>query len=211
MKLSDYILLSREERTAHIDLSTPCDVRSHRCKERKEVILELLGVEDDVSNWFVGGVRNCHLCECDSTNGYCLNPLHFYVGTQKDNTRDIPLERLRRGGALGGATNRKNGTGIFAMSAEEWSAAGRKGGLKGGRNGGLAAGALVHKQLWISTIDGFIGWPGGVAYHNKLAGGDGSERVRLDEKDGHLLKQFGLSRFKRSNRNRPPHHTEEVK
>ena len=38
----------------------------------------------------------------------------------------------------------------------------------------------VNNQVWESTIDGFRGNAGNVAYHNKLKGWDPSARVRID-------------------------------
>lgn len=88
MKLSDYILQSREVRIAHIDLSTPCDFRRRKNKAQKQTIVDFLGVENDVTNWVDAGINRCHLCEYDTPHGNCSNPLHQYLGTVKENAND---------------------------------------------------------------------------------------------------------------------------
>jgi hypothetical protein len=88
MKLSDYILQPREVRIAHIDLSTPCDPQGSRAGKNKQAILDFLGIEDDLNSWAAARVNRCHLCTCDSTKGWCANPLHYYIGTAAENTAD---------------------------------------------------------------------------------------------------------------------------
>ena len=88
MLLSDYLKLTRDERTAHIDLSTPCE-RGQNHADRSVIartkLAELYDLELDVSS---RKSHICHRCECGSQNGYCLNPKHFYLGTVRENRYD---------------------------------------------------------------------------------------------------------------------------
>lgn len=118
MNLTDYILLSKEERISHIQLSSPC-AHSHfsekwRRKIARENILSFLGVKVNVSNWNLAKVCICHLCENNSVNGYCENPLHIYLGTRKENFEDIPLQ-IRRSSQSKGAlqTNKQRWISLY--------------------------------------------------------------------------------------------------
>ena len=95
MKLSEYVLKTREERTAHIDLTTECVTGK---KWHKSTFLEFLGIEDDIPNWKLAHVERCHLCQCHSRNGNCVNPKHVYIGTSKENSADRPQEYLIESG-----------------------------------------------------------------------------------------------------------------
>lgn len=102
MKLSEYILRPREVRIAHIDCSTPCDLQGERAKRDKQSILGFLGLENDVPDWKEAGIHRCHLCKCDSQNGWCANRLHYYIGTSSENTKDFLTanpEHPRKNGA----------------------------------------------------------------------------------------------------------------
>ena len=59
-----------------------------RTKAARSALLAYLGVEDDVPNWVSGKVCLAHLCDHDSTNGWCMNPQHLYVGTYSENSLD---------------------------------------------------------------------------------------------------------------------------
>lgn len=107
MNLSDYILLPREKRIAHIDLTTPCITGK---KWRKSTFLDYLSIEDNISNWKESKIERCHLCECGSTNGHCVNPLHVYIGTPKENASDRPQEYLVESGRRLGLTPDTNET-----------------------------------------------------------------------------------------------------
>ena len=97
MNLSEYILLPRETRVEHIDLSTPCDLHSRSFWSRNPT-WEFFGVVNDVGV-LKGKVTRCHCCGSDTTsNLVCINPLHHYIGVPKENTHDIPREHLQRGG-----------------------------------------------------------------------------------------------------------------
>jgi len=100
MNLSEYILLPREKRIAHIDLSTPCTfIGSNTWIRGKD--WDFHELQNDVGN-LRGKIARCHLCGCGVTqmnNGtVCNNPLHYYWGTPKENTHDMPREHLQRGG-----------------------------------------------------------------------------------------------------------------
>lgn len=97
--LSDYILLSKEERTAHIDLSTECEPcgSGHR---KKHILLDYLQLTNDVENWTTARIHRCHLCEHGRRNGWCINPRHFYFGTASENQLDLPKEFRQHRGSL---------------------------------------------------------------------------------------------------------------
>ncbi len=107
MKLSEWMQLSREERTAHIDLSTPCqpDGSWHR---NKHVLLDFHELENDYDNWMTSRVHRCHLCECGSRKGNCNNPQHFYFGTASENHLDTDPEWRKRRSAAAGAASKGN-------------------------------------------------------------------------------------------------------
>jgi hypothetical protein len=105
MNLSDYILLPREQRIKHIDLTIPCvcytgNQVSGRLKVRSTLLdhLSLVKHHGDYN------IHCCHLCENGSYSGaVCLNPHHMYFGTAKENAQDIPAdvrsETMRRANA----------------------------------------------------------------------------------------------------------------
>ena len=102
MRLSEYILLPREVRKRHLDLTTPC-VLNEGCigakrKRGKKALLALLRIENDVPNWVEAKIQVCHSCDCHSANGWCENPLHLSIGTAKENQSDISPEAQRKGG-----------------------------------------------------------------------------------------------------------------
>ena len=93
MNLSEYILLPREERIKHTATCTEnwCVVGSSisgRPKQLRETLLTNLGVTDDVQDWNLAGIQVCHVCPQDSTNYYCAEPTHAYMGTAKENAAD---------------------------------------------------------------------------------------------------------------------------
>jgi hypothetical protein len=99
MKLSEYILKSKEEREAHIDLDSPCEMVSYgrwtKPKLRKE-LMESLGFVQDVSMVEAKAVLR-HMCSCGTSHGkqtgsVCANPLHIALGTALENSLDIPAE-----------------------------------------------------------------------------------------------------------------------
>jgi hypothetical protein len=86
--------------------------------------------------------------------------------------KEVMEEARRKGGTNGGRKsgkdNAEKGLGLFNPlykdQKKEW-----------GRKGGLA----LSKQVWQSTVDGFISTASGVAVHNKSIGADSSARVRI--------------------------------
>lgn len=94
MNIVEYLTLPLEERKAHIDLSTPCDFSGGRGGYRKNLmrknLLNLLGIpyEPNIKKF---GACVCHRC-CNCTGKardvYCVNPLHLYLGTLSENSKD---------------------------------------------------------------------------------------------------------------------------
>ena len=124
-RLSEYILLPREVRKAHIDLSTPCILNGGasggRSRRGRKALLALLGVENDFPNWRTAKIQLCHACDCHSKNGYCENPLHLSIGTAKENISDIPLEVLQENGRKWGKRALELKTGIHDPTVREES------------------------------------------------------------------------------------------
>jgi len=103
MKLSEWILRSREERTAHIDLSTPCEFDAP--VRNKHILLNHLSIDDDCPNWTEAKIHRCHLCSCGRRKGGCVNPKHFYFGTASENQLDTnPEWRKQRSRKCGTAS-----------------------------------------------------------------------------------------------------------
>ena len=123
MNVSNYILKTRCERTAHIDLSSPCDLSRYQHRRRgkwaRKALLECLGVEDDLKDWRGGRIEICHLCEHDTNNGLCLNPLHLYIGNRQENRMDTPSELRKKGGRASAikahAKKDENGRSLHAL------------------------------------------------------------------------------------------------
>jgi hypothetical protein len=92
--LSNYLKLSLEERTKHVDLTSPCDTTTRGRKFRaKFELLRRFELVNDVWDWSKSAVHLCHHCENDSSNGWCGNPLHLHVGTCKENYHMRPEEQ----------------------------------------------------------------------------------------------------------------------
>ena len=98
MKLSDYILLPREKRIEHIDLSTECELGTlyGRSRGGNDKLYGLIGVEDDIENWTSERIHICHLCDCGRRKGECGNPRHIYIGTASENQFDQGKEFLHK-------------------------------------------------------------------------------------------------------------------
>lgn len=100
MFLSDFAELPQEERTKHIDLSTPCELINFSkpyCRETAlSKLLELLQLQNNVENRTSSDILCLHHCEHDSSNGWCTNPLHISFGSCKENILMIPLEVRKR-------------------------------------------------------------------------------------------------------------------
>ena len=136
MKLSEYIKLSREERTTHIDLDSPCDLSDKAGKQKR--IFDWFDLEDDIGNWAKSGIERCHLCKHDSHNGYCSNPLHIYIGTKRENRLDIEPEVRsqiartagKEGCHIGGKRSAELGVGVHDKSDPRVIEGNRKGGKR---------------------------------------------------------------------------------
>lgn len=154
MKLSDWLRLPIEQREAHIDLTTPCELRvtqpyhgfpgGQEMRPHKSEQLAFHGLEDDVPSWR-GKVHRCHLCDHGHRNGFCSNPRHIRLGTPSENERDKPLETIRRVSSLGHAGRKRLGRGN-----------------RPGRGGYKTQALRV-----ISTIDGYFGTPASVGAHHR--------------------------------------------
>jgi hypothetical protein len=89
MELSE---MSREERTAHVDLMSPCQIDKSKHHYRNALI-DFTGIKPD-RTWLA-----CHLCQNDSQSDKpCRNPLHIYWGTKTENLTDVcPITGLTPG------------------------------------------------------------------------------------------------------------------
>jgi hypothetical protein len=101
------------------------------------------------------------------------NPLRaewFKRGSETQKKRKIGLfgdrsewiETYRENGRIQGTLSYENGTGLFSPEAK------RK--LE-----------EAQKQLWSSTLDGFVSTAAGVAAHNRSIGGTGKDKIKLQE------------------------------
>ena len=73
-------------------------------------------------------------------------------------------------------TQKENKSGIYSMSHEELSLAGKT----GGKIGGVKGAKKQHKQQWKCLITGHISSPCGLSSYQKARGIDKSMRVRLE-------------------------------
>ena len=139
MSLYTFMGLSRKQRRAHLDLTTPCefDGKSNTTRQRRGLrrLLDHLSLTDD----WVGPKQKscvmCHVCDHGSNKEWCNNPRHIYFGRKwEDHALDkTPAARRRAGGP-----NLKS-----------------KGGHK-----------TTNAQVWVSLIDGYKSTAAGVArYH----------------------------------------------
>lgn len=79
-KVADWIKESREVRTEHLDLRTPCIERGGNSTNHRGVLAEYLNTDFPKGS----GIDLCHACH----NGNCSNPKHLYWGTRKENVAD---------------------------------------------------------------------------------------------------------------------------
>jgi hypothetical protein len=91
MNLSEYILLPREQRIAHIDLSSDCTLGPpKRTEKARRALIKHLSINEDVKQ---RNIQCCHLCPNNSKAAqHCFNPLHMYIGTRKENEQDKPRQ-----------------------------------------------------------------------------------------------------------------------
>lgn len=142
MNLSEWILKSRDERISHCDLSTPCcfSEKKGRGHQARGAIFSFHGIVNDVDDLKKASIGTNHLCECDSNNGECVNPLHLYIGTKSENSFDMDEEKRGSGGRA------TKGVSKFIP-----------------RSTHQAAGRSTGSQRWRSKIDGHISPPGPLA------------------------------------------------
>lgn len=92
INLSEYILLPRETRIAHIDLDSPCECLNHRKWQNNKILFRrvcgVLGIHNDVPNRKEAKIETCHLCP----EKHCQNPYHSYLGSSQENRLDVPAE-----------------------------------------------------------------------------------------------------------------------
>jgi|13_taG_2_1085334.scaffolds.fasta_scaffold90079_2 ribosomal protein L37AE/L43A len=153
--ITQHMQLSKQQRQAHIDLTSPCipavytrntvnnkkgvfSDKRHGSVQSKKKLIEYHQIE----NFKGRNVHTCHKCLNDSTspNGFvCLNPLHLYFGSPKENSFDISCsdrkQRSKKGGLKGGNTNSKKGKKYFGDM-------GKKGVAKALKNGNH----ISHKE-----------------------------------------------------------------
>jgi hypothetical protein len=87
VKLSEYVLLSVEERRKHLDISTPCEEPRNNRKRRRQ-LLELLGLEDDTT-FRETGVCVKSLCKSgDGEVSRCTNPKHAWFTQYNERSED---------------------------------------------------------------------------------------------------------------------------
>ncbi len=83
INIQEYILKSRDERTAHLDLSEPCHERGADSRECRGLLAYFL--ETSVPKGM--GIHCCHACY----NSACNNPRHLYWGTASENAKDTVI------------------------------------------------------------------------------------------------------------------------
>lgn len=76
--VEEWIKESRDNRTAHLDMSEPCIERGGNSTVHRGVLAQYL--DTNVPN----KIDLCHNCG----NGKCSNPKHLYWGTRKENVED---------------------------------------------------------------------------------------------------------------------------
>ena len=76
--VEEWILESRESRTAHVDMTEPCIERGGNSTVHRGILAQYL--ETNLPE----KIDLCHNCG----NGKCSNPKHLYWGTRKENIED---------------------------------------------------------------------------------------------------------------------------
>lgn len=144
MKLTKHLEKTREERRAHLNLSTPCELNVSALSYRGR-LLALLGLNDDVPKCFRHQVHTCHACCNDSGKGSCGNPQHLYFGTAKENLFDRYEGEASRVSELVQNSQRK----VEERPLEVWELLLRYGLTKGGfyyRRSALVKANLIETQ-----------------------------------------------------------------
>lgn len=119
MNLSDYIQLPREQRIAHIDLTSECILgKAKNTRGARRSLVNYLGVEQDIKR---REIQCCHLCPNNSkAEQHCLNPLHMYIGTRTENEYDKPA------GARSAAAKKARAASLAKSTPEERSERARR-------------------------------------------------------------------------------------
>jgi len=78
IKVEDWIVESREVRSAHLDMNDPCIERGGNSTVHRGVLAQYLDTNMPEK------IDLCHYCG----NGKCSNPKHLYWGTRKENIED---------------------------------------------------------------------------------------------------------------------------
>lgn len=104
------------------------------------------------------------------------------------------IERCRRAGSIGGKAGtpaqlevKSLGGKSVADGGEKHIERSRRGGSAAGKVTGKKNGPSTNKQLWMSTKDGFISSPSGVAVHNKFKKWSPGARVRLTPEESAFI------------------------
>jgi hypothetical protein len=79
-RIEDYILLSLEERQAHLNLEEPC-------LERGGQSMYLKGLLAHIHDTTIPSGKKIHVCHA-CNNAACSNPNHLYWGTASENALD---------------------------------------------------------------------------------------------------------------------------
>lgn len=122
MNLSDYIQLPREQRIAHIDLTTDCILgRAKNTNGARKALIKHLGITEDIKH---REIHCCHRCPNNSrAEQHCLNPLHMYIGTRTENAYDKPAT------ARSAAARKARAASLAKSTPEERSERARKAAL----------------------------------------------------------------------------------
>lgn len=215
MELTKYLQKSREERTAHVNLSTSCVLdetvaRTTQGRRGRKALLKLLGLENDVPDWKTGRVQCCHVCKHDSQNGWCSNPLHLYVGTPSENQLDLPEELRKEKGKAPHREKDENGKSVNAVKCgkathREKDEEGKSvNAVKAGKEDRSKGGKTATSQVWVSLLDGFVGHAANVALHNRAVGAETEYRVRLTKEEvenySPFFEEFEYTTYKSSGR-----------
>lgn len=174
MNVSGHIKLSRQERTSHINLSTPCVLIEcvsvpTRKRKGKKALLELLGLNDDVKNWTSSKIHCAHLCEHHSLNGWCANPEHIYLSTALENHHDKSVEIRKSAAETAGRAAAEKKKGVHDPQNRRRVREGNsKGGLTGA--GGRVGSKTTNSKKRKCLVTGFVSTPGPLSRYQKSRG-----------------------------------------
>lgn len=177
MTIEEYVnSKTRDERTKHIDLTTPCqDAYTSRSWKHIKIGDPTSSIEGqkvkaqanlknylNLSGKTSNKIHTCHLCKSNTKHGgKCVNPEHLYFGTVKENMNDMtPEERSERSRKGGYKTGKASAARNFTKEVRERST----------RLGGKAAAKSpkgMNNQKNKCVHCGYVGNPGNVVqWHN---------------------------------------------